>query len=169
MEVVSRSDRFTLDESVPGMYYVTREGRGRIGVASVGETFCPCWELNRDPLPTPQSQTHSDEATCRKCGQDKFSCHAHCQARNSGCPLCTVRPDRRHQGLPRASRVQYLHCSPACRGPGPPGCGSLESETVKCGRESRGTRIWEWLRWRDPAAIVNDRPILSNRKRSVGK
>jgi hypothetical protein len=39
--------------------------------------------------------------------------------------------------------------------------GSLESETVKYGRESHGTRIREWLRWRGPAAIVNDRPVLS--------
>jgi hypothetical protein len=60
----------------------------------------------------------------------------------------------------------------------PPGWGSLESETVKCGHESRGTRTWEWLRWRGPAAIVNYRPMLSsekllhkdyNRKCSVGK
>jgi hypothetical protein len=26
--------------------------------------------------------------------------------------------------------------------------GSIESETVKCGRESHGTRTQEWLRWR---------------------
>jgi hypothetical protein len=52
------------------------------------------------------------------------------------------------------------------------------SETVKCGHEPRGTRIWEWLRWRGPAAIVNDRFILSsetilhkdyNSKCSVGR
>jgi hypothetical protein len=44
--------------------------------------------------------------------------------------------------------------------------------------ESCETRTWEWLRWRRPAAIVNDRPILSlermlhkdyNRKCLVGK
>jgi hypothetical protein len=55
---------------------------------------------------------------------------------------------------------------------------SLESETVKCGHGSRGTRTWEWLRWRGPAAIVNDRPVLSwermlhkdnDRKGSVAK
>jgi hypothetical protein len=54
----------------------------------------------------------------------------------------------------------------------------LESETVTCGYESSGTRIWEWLRWRGPATIVNYTPILSsermlhkeyNRKCSVGK
>jgi hypothetical protein len=50
------------------------------------------------------------------------------------------------------------------RGPGPPGWGSLESETVKCGRKSRGTRTSEWLRWRGPAATVNDRPILSSER-----
>jgi hypothetical protein len=42
--------------------------------------------------------------------------------------------------------------------------GSLESERVKYGRESRGTRTWEWLRWRGPAGIVNDRPILSSER-----
>jgi hypothetical protein len=55
---------------------------------------------------------------------------------------------------------------------------NLESETVKCGHESCGTRAWERLRWRGSAAIVNDRPILSsermlkndyNRKCSVEK
>jgi hypothetical protein len=39
---------------------------------------------------------------------------------------------------------------------------SLESETVKYGRESHGTRTREWMRWRGLAAIVNDRPILSS-------
>jgi hypothetical protein len=39
--------------------------------------------------------------------------------------------------------------------------GNLDSETVKNGRESYGTRTREWLRWRLPAAIVNDRPVLS--------
>jgi hypothetical protein len=56
--------------------------------------------------------------------------------------------------------------------------GSLETETVKCGHESIDTRTWEWLRWRGPAAIVNDRPSLSSKimlhkdyscKCSVGK
>jgi hypothetical protein len=44
---------------------------------------------------------------------------------------------------------------------------SIESETVKYGRERReshGTRIQEWLRWRRPAAIVNDRPFLSSER-----
>jgi hypothetical protein len=39
--------------------------------------------------------------------------------------------------------------------------GSLESDTVKYGRESHWTRIRELMRWRGPAAIVNDGPILS--------
>jgi hypothetical protein len=56
--------------------------------------------------------------------------------------------------------------------------GSLETETVKCGHESCGTLTSEWLRWRGPAAVVNDRFILSwermlrkdyNRKGSVEK
>jgi hypothetical protein len=33
---------------------------------------------------------------------------------------------------------------------------SLESETVKYGCGSQGTRIREWLHWRGPAAVVND-------------
>jgi hypothetical protein len=42
--------------------------------------------------------------------------------------------------------------------------GSLESETVKYGRESYGVRTRKWLRWRGPAAIVNDRPVLSSER-----
>jgi hypothetical protein len=38
--------------------------------------------------------------------------------------------------------------------------GSLESETVKYGSESHGTRTREGMRWRGPAAIV--KPILSS-------
>jgi hypothetical protein len=40
--------------------------------------------------------------------------------------------------------------------------GSLESETVKYGHESNGTRTQEWLRWRGSLAIVNDTPVLSS-------
>jgi hypothetical protein len=43
--------------------------------------------------------------------------------------------------------------------------GSLDSETVKYGHESHGTRTWEWLRWWGPADIVNDRPVLSSKGR----
>jgi hypothetical protein len=42
--------------------------------------------------------------------------------------------------------------------------GSLESETVKYGREFHGTRTRKWLRWRGPAAIVNNRPVLSSER-----
>jgi hypothetical protein len=42
--------------------------------------------------------------------------------------------------------------------------GNLESETVKYGRESHGTRNREWMRWRGPAVIVNDSPILSSER-----
>jgi hypothetical protein len=41
---------------------------------------------------------------------------------------------------------------------------SLESETVKCDHESYETRTWEWMRWRGPAVIVNDKPILSSER-----
>jgi hypothetical protein len=50
------------------------------------------------------------------------------------------------------------------RGPGPPGWGSLESETVKCGHESCGTGNWQWLLWRGPGTVVNDRPVLSSER-----
>jgi hypothetical protein len=82
-------------------------------------------------------------------------------------------------------RAQCLGYNPATlflevvnTGTWPSSLGSLESETVKCGHESRETRTCEWLRWQGPAAIVNDRPIFSsermlhkdyNRKCSVGK
>jgi hypothetical protein len=48
--------------------------------------------------------------------------------------------------------------------PGPPGCEGLESERAQYFHESRGTRTWEWLRWRGPAATVNDKPILSSER-----
>jgi hypothetical protein len=41
---------------------------------------------------------------------------------------------------------------------------SLESETVKYGRESRGTRTREQLQWRAPAVIVNVRPVFSSER-----
>jgi uncharacterized protein involved in response to NO len=37
---------------------------------------------------------------------------------------------------------------------------SLESEAVKYGRESYGTQTRKLLRWREPAIIINNRPIL---------
>jgi hypothetical protein len=40
--------------------------------------------------------------------------------------------------------------------------GSLKSGTVKYGSEFHRTRTREWLRWRGPAAIINDRPVLSS-------
>jgi hypothetical protein len=42
--------------------------------------------------------------------------------------------------------------------------GSLESERVKYGRESHRTLTREWMPRRGPAAIVNDRPILSSER-----
>jgi hypothetical protein len=47
------------------------------------------------------------------------------------------------------------------REPNPPGWKSLESETVKCGHESRGTRASKRLLWRGPALIVKNKPIFS--------
>jgi hypothetical protein len=42
--------------------------------------------------------------------------------------------------------------------------GSLESETLKYGRESQGTRTRERLRWQGPAAYKKDRPVLSSER-----
>jgi hypothetical protein len=41
---------------------------------------------------------------------------------------------------------------------------SLESETVKYGHESHGTRTRTLLRWREPGTIVNVRPVLSSER-----
>jgi hypothetical protein len=41
---------------------------------------------------------------------------------------------------------------------------SLESETVKYGRESQGTLTQESLRWQGPAAYKEDRPVLSSER-----
>jgi hypothetical protein len=59
---------------------------------------------------------------------------------------------------------EYLHHSSASRRRRQKG--SLESGTVKYGRQSHGTRIrWiRWLRWRGPVALLNDRPILSSER-----
>jgi hypothetical protein len=43
------------------------------------------------------------------------------------------------------------------RGTGPPGWGSLESETIKYGDQPHGIRTREWLPWRGPAGVVNIR------------
>jgi hypothetical protein len=61
---------------------------------------------------------------------------------------------------PSCSKGTYV------REPEPPGWGTLESEIVKCGHKSRGTRTRQWLRWRGPAAIVNGRPYLSSERAS---
>jgi hypothetical protein len=42
--------------------------------------------------------------------------------------------------------------------------GSLKSETVKYGREYQGTRTRKSLRWEDPAADTEDRPVLSSER-----
>jgi hypothetical protein len=42
--------------------------------------------------------------------------------------------------------------------------GSLKSDGVKYGHESYGTRTRKLLRWRGPAAMVNDRPVLSSER-----
>jgi hypothetical protein len=56
-------------------------------------------------------------------------------------------------------RVEYLNHSPASRWRRQKER-SLESETVKYGRESHETQTQEWMCWRGPAAIVNDTPIV---------
>jgi hypothetical protein len=51
----------------------------------------------------------------------------------------------------------------ALRVVGGDGKGSLESGTVKYGRESHGTQNRKRLRWRGSEA-VNDRPVLSSKR-----
>jgi hypothetical protein len=46
--------------------------------------------------------------------------------------------------------------------------GSLESETVKYGCKSQGTRTRKRLRWQGPAAHTKDRPILSSERAPHG-
>jgi hypothetical protein len=41
---------------------------------------------------------------------------------------------------------------------------SLESETVKYGREPQGARTRERLRWQRPATYRKDRPVLSSER-----
>jgi hypothetical protein len=40
--------------------------------------------------------------------------------------------------------------------------GILETETAKYDHEYNGTQTRKWLRWRGPAAFVNDIPVLSS-------
>jgi hypothetical protein len=70
--------------------------------------------------------------------------------------------DFEYDEIPRGGGVKYLHRSSASRRRRQ--MGSLESETIKYGRDSHGTRTREWMRWRGPAAILNDRPILSSER-----
>jgi hypothetical protein len=42
--------------------------------------------------------------------------------------------------------------------------GSLKSETVKYGHETKETRTEERLRWRGPVAYTKDRPVLSSER-----
>jgi hypothetical protein len=46
--------------------------------------------------------------------------------------------------------------------------GSLNSETVKYGREYQGTWTRERLRWEDPPAYTKDRSVLSSERASHG-
>jgi hypothetical protein len=42
--------------------------------------------------------------------------------------------------------------------------GSLKSETVEYGHETKGTRTQEELRWRGPVAYTKGRPVLSSER-----
>jgi hypothetical protein len=42
--------------------------------------------------------------------------------------------------------------------------GSLKSETVRYGHESKGTWTRERLRWRGPAAYTKEKPVLSSER-----
>jgi hypothetical protein len=45
--------------------------------------------------------------------------------------------------------------------------GNLQSETVKYGHESHGTRTREWLRWRGPAGLTTTNPQLSDNNKNL--
>jgi hypothetical protein len=73
---------------------------------------------------------------------------------------------RRRKGNPVTGSITRPPCSWAIKmreEPCPPGWGSLKSETVKCGHESRETRIREWLGWRRPSPIVKTDPYSCQR------
>jgi hypothetical protein len=63
-----------------------------------------------------------------------------------------------------APSYKIVHSYLALRVVGGDGKGSLESEAVKYGHESHGPRTRERLHWRGPAAIVNDRHVLSSER-----
>jgi hypothetical protein len=71
-----------------------------------------------------------------------------------------ARRRRRRKGNSVSGNITRLPCFWEIQmwGSDPPGWGSLESETVKYDHQSRGTRTREWLRWRDPAAILRAMP-----------
>jgi hypothetical protein len=74
---------------------------------------------------------------------------------------------RRRKWNPVPGIITGPSCSRGDRNTGnwpSPGWESLECETVKYGQETCWTRTREWLHWRMPAAIVNDRPILSSER-----
>jgi hypothetical protein len=70
------------------------------------------------------------------------------------------RPWRQEQGLTRVEAGSNTS-TVTLRVVGADEKGSLKSETVKYGLESQGTRPRERLRWQEPAAHTNDRPVLS--------
>jgi hypothetical protein len=46
--------------------------------------------------------------------------------------------------------------------------GSLRSETIKYGLKSQGTGTQERLRWQEPAAHTENRPVLSSERATHG-
>jgi hypothetical protein len=64
---------------------------------------------------------------------------------------------------PCGGMVEYLHGSPASLRRRRKGKSRLwDSKTWS--RVFHGTRTREWMRWRGPAAIVNDKPVLSSER-----
>jgi hypothetical protein len=71
---------------------------------------------------------------------------------------------RKRNPVPGCITGPPCSCGIWIRRPGRPGWRSVESETVKFGHVSHGTRTREWLRWRGPAAVVKERPVLSRQR-----
>jgi hypothetical protein len=56
------------------------------------------------------------------------------------------------------------YCSINLHGPAFQCIPSLKSVTVKYGHESHGTWTREWLCWRGPAAVLNNRLVFSSER-----
>jgi hypothetical protein len=123
-----------------------------------------------DPLQDNNRERSSYITAVAKQWPRKQACYVGktCAAIEEGCFLCDPCRDiisktvKSEFSPPCGGGVEYLHRDPASRRRRRKG--KSRSETVKYGRKSYGTRTRKWLRWRRPAGIVNDRPVLSSER-----